>query len=116
MSNVAQRTIRDGNRAADVIGRLRALFSKKGFTLESVDLNDAIREVIALSSNDLQRNRAILQSEFADDLPSLDGDRVQLQQVILNLLRNASEAMGGVSDRPRLLLIRPNERTAITCA
>ena len=88
----ARRTIRDGNRASDVITRLRALFSKKGFTLESLDLNEATREVIALSLTDLQRHRVILQSELADDLPIITGDRIQLQQVILNLLRNASDA------------------------
>ena len=102
----ARRTIRDGNRAADVIARLRALFSKKEFTLESLDLNEATREVIALSSSDLQRDRVILQSELADDLPLVTGDRIQLQQVILNLLRNASDAMVEVHDRPRQLVIR----------
>src|SRR5262249_44488461 len=86
--------------------RLRALFSKKEFTLESLDLNDATREVIVLTLSDLQRNRVVLQSEFADDLPIITGDRVQLQQVILNLLRNASDAMVGVDDRPRQLLVR----------
>ena len=65
----ARRTIRDGNRASDVVTRLRALFSKKEFTLESLDLNEATREVIALSLSELQRNRVILQSELADDLP-----------------------------------------------
>ncbi len=102
----ARRTIRDGHRASDVITRLRALFSKKEFTLEPLDLNEATREVIALSLSELQRNRVIVQSELADDLPSITGDRVQLQQVILNLLRNASDAMVGVDDRPRQLLIR----------
>ena len=102
----ARRTIRDGNRASEVIMRLRALFSKKEFTLESLDLNEATREVIALSLSDLQRNRMVLQSELADDLPNVTGDRVQLQQVILNLLRNASDAMLGLHDRPRQLLIR----------
>src|SRR4029077_12662316 len=62
----ARRTIRDGNRAADVIKRLRALFSKKEFTLEPLDLNEATREVIALSLSELQRNGAIVQSELAD--------------------------------------------------
>ena len=95
----ARRTIRDGNRASDVITRLRALFSKKEFTLEPLDLNEATREVIALSLSDLQRNRVILRSEFADDLPPVTGDRVQLQQVILNLVRNASDAMVGIDDR-----------------
>jgi signal transduction histidine kinase len=102
----ARRTIRDGNRASDVITRLRALFSKKEFALESLDLNDATREVIALSLSDLQRQRVVLQSEFADDLPNVTGDRVQLQQVILNLVRNASDAMMDVDDRPRQLLVR----------
>ena len=102
----ARRTIRDGNRASEVVTRLRALFTKKEFTLEPLDLNEATREVIALSFSELQRNRVIVQSELADDLPSITGDRVQLQQVILNLLRNASDAMVGVHDRPRQLLIR----------
>jgi PAS domain S-box-containing protein len=102
----AKRAIRDGHRASDVITRLRALFSKRDFMLESLDLNDVTREVIALSLSELQRNRVILQSELAGDLPVITGDRVQLQQVILNLLRNASDAMSGVDDRPRQLLIR----------
>jgi PAS domain S-box-containing protein len=102
----ARRTIRDGNRASDVIARLRALFSKKDTIAERVDLNDAAREVIALSLSELQRNRVILRCELADDLPLVTGDRVQLQQVILNLLRNGSDAMNTVHDRPRELLIR----------
>jgi PAS domain S-box-containing protein len=102
----ARRTIRDGHRASDVITRLRALFSKKGAATEPLDLNDATREVIALSLSELQRDRVILRTELADDLPPVTGDRVQLQQVIQNLLRNASDAMSGVEDRPRQLLIR----------
>ena len=102
----ARRAIRDGNRASDVITRLRALFSRKDFTLEPLDLNEATREVIALSLSDLQRNRVVLQSELADELPTVTGDRIQLQQVVLNLLRNASDAMMSVDDRPRDLLIR----------
>ena len=102
----ARRTIRDGNRASDVVARLRGLFSRKEFTLESLDLNEATREVIALSLNDLQRNGVVLQSELAGDLPAITGDRIQLQQVIMNLLRNASDAMVDVHDRPRQLLIR----------
>jgi PAS domain S-box-containing protein len=102
----ARRTIRDGNRASEVIERLRALFSKREATTEAVDLNDAIREVIALSSSELHKNQVTLESELADHLPSVTGDRVQLQQVVLNLIMNASDAMSGVDDRHRQLLIR----------
>jgi C4-dicarboxylate-specific signal transduction histidine kinase len=102
----ARRIIRDGNRASDVITRLRALFSKKEFALEPVDLNEAAREVIALSLSDLQRSRVVLLSNLADNLPTVMGDRVQVQQVILNLLRNGVDAMTTVEDRPRELLIR----------
>jgi PAS domain S-box-containing protein len=102
----ARRIIRDGNRASDVITRLRALFSKKDFTLEPLDLNEATREVIALSLSDLQRNRVVLLSDLAEDLPLVIGDRVQLQQVILNLVRNASDAMLDVDGRPKELLIK----------
>ena len=105
----ARRTIRDGNRASDVITRLRALFSRKELALEPLDLNEAAREVIALSLGDLQRDRVILRTELAENLPPVIGDRVQLQQVILNLLRNASDAMNKVEDRPRELLIRTEE-------
>jgi PAS domain S-box-containing protein len=105
----ARRTIRDGHRAADVIARLRALFSKKTATTESLDLNEAAREVLALSLHELQRSRVVVRAELADELPPIVGDRVQLQQVILNLLLNASEAMSGVHERPRQLLVRTEE-------
>jgi C4-dicarboxylate-specific signal transduction histidine kinase len=102
----ARRTIRDGNRASDVIARVRSLFANKESATESVDLNEATREVLALLLTELQQHRVMLQTQLAHDLPAVTGDRVQLQQVILNLLRNASEAMVDVHDRPRQLLIR----------
>jgi PAS domain S-box-containing protein len=102
----ARRTIRDGNRASEVIARLRALFSKKNAIFEMFDLNEAVKEVIALSVSELQRNRVVLQSDLAVDLPSVLGDRIQIQQVILNLLRNGSDAMRTVDDNPRELLIK----------
>jgi PAS domain S-box-containing protein len=101
-----QRTIRDGNRASDVITRLRTLFSKKQIEVESLDLNEAAREVIALLSGELQRNSVILKQEFSDHLPTVQADRVQLQQVILNLLRNASDAMSSIEERPRQMVVR----------
>ena len=102
----ARRTIRDGNRASEVISRLRALFGRKDTTRESVDLNEATGEVIALSLSELQRNRVMVRTELANDLPPVMGDRVQLQQVILNLFLNASGAMSSVDERPRHLVIR----------
>jgi C4-dicarboxylate-specific signal transduction histidine kinase len=102
----ARRTIRDGNRAAEVVTHLRALFANKEPSTEPVDLNEAALEVIALCSDELKKNQVILRSELSDDLPLVAGVRSQLQQVILNLLRNGSDAMRGIEDRPRLLLIR----------
>lgn len=101
----ARRTIRDGNRASDVITRLRTLYNKKELSLESLDLNEAAREVMALSLTEIQRGGVILRHELSGNLPPVVGDRVQLQQVILNLLRNAIDAMSGIDDRPRELLI-----------
>jgi signal transduction histidine kinase len=102
----ARRALRDGNRVSDVIERLRALFGRKPVATESVDLNGLASEVIALSSDELQGNRVLLTADFDSNLPTVVGDHVQLQQVILNLLRNASQAMSMVQDRPRRLLIR----------
>jgi len=102
----ARRTIRDTERACEVIARLRALFGKWGGKTESVDLNAAAREVIALSLTELHRRRVMLCTELTEDLPLVTGDRVQLQQVILNLLLNAVEAMSAVEDRPRHLVVR----------
>jgi PAS domain S-box-containing protein len=101
-----QRTIRDGNRTSEVITRLRTLFSKKQIDVEPLDLNEAAREIIALLSGELERNNVILKHEFSDYVPVVDGDRVQLQQVILNLIRNGSDAMDTVNDRPRHLIVR----------
>jgi PAS domain S-box-containing protein len=101
-----RRTIRDSNRASEVITRLRALYSKKEPELEPMDLNEATLEVIALLLSELQRNKVTLQQDLAEHLPMVLGDRIQIQQVILNLVRNGSDAMGTLDDHPRELLIK----------
>jgi PAS domain S-box-containing protein len=105
-AETARRTIRDANRAAEVVQRLRAMFSTKAPSMEPADLNEVAREVIALSAGELRRAGALLRTDFADQLPPVSVDRVQLQQVILNLLLNAADAMAGIEDRARTLLVR----------
>jgi C4-dicarboxylate-specific signal transduction histidine kinase len=102
----ARRTIRDGHRASEIVNRLRGLFTRKEMVAESVDLNAATREVIALTASELRRGGVVVREELAHSLPAVTGDRVQLQQVILNLLLNATDALSGVNDRPRELVVR----------
>ena len=88
----AQRTLRDGNRASEAIQRLRAMFARKQPATEPVDLNNAAQAVLALSFR-IQRSRVVLRTDFAPSLPIVTGDRVQLQQVVMNLVVNAINAM-----------------------
>ncbi|MGC2525475.1 MAG: ATP-binding protein, partial [Stellaceae bacterium] len=99
------RIVRDGTRAGEVIGGIRALVKKVPPRREPLDINRAIREVIALTQTETQRNAVRLQSRLADDLPFVSADRVQLQQVIINLIVNAIEAMAGAGEGPRELTI-----------
>jgi PAS domain S-box-containing protein len=112
----ARRSIRDANRAAEIISRLRALFAKKEARTGLVDLNDASREVISLSRRELESSQVILQSEFAEDLPPVNGDRIQLQQVLLNLIRNALEAMGTLDGSPRESSLRQPKWSPTGCS
>ena len=98
--------IQDGNRASEVIRRVRALANKTDVEKAPLDMNDVVREVIALVQRELASQQISLQMELAPVLPMILGDRVQLQQVILNLVMNGIEAMQPVKDRPRELMIR----------
>lgn len=100
----AWRTIRDGHRASDVVARLRALFAKSDVSNDSVDLNQVVRDVIALSAPQL--HKVNVRTELMDGLPRVAGDRVQLQQVLFNLIVNAAEAMRGTECAVNEVLIR----------
>lgn len=102
----AQRTIRDGNRATDVIQRLRSLFGRKGDANELIDVNEIAREAVALSLTEIQKGKVTLQLELADNLPAVPADRIQLQQVVMNLLRNAVEAMSELHVCTKRLIVR----------
>ena len=109
-----RRIVRDGNRAGEVIARMRALFKKASTTKERLDINQAIEEVVTLAQSEVQRNRVSLQSRLANDLLPVMGDRIQLQQVILNLIINAIEAISGeVGEGPRDLLVSSQKVTEI---
>jgi C4-dicarboxylate-specific signal transduction histidine kinase len=101
----AARIVRDARRAGDVIQRIRALTRKATTEKERLDLNSTIEEVLGLAKAEMLKNRVALRTELRDDLPKVLGDRVQLQQLVLNLIMNGIEAMSGVGDRPRELAI-----------
>jgi PAS domain S-box-containing protein len=100
-----KRVISDANRAGDVIGRIRALMKKAPPRDDSLDINEAIREVIELTRGEAGKNGVLVRTELADSLPLVDGDRVEMQQVILNLVLNGVEAMSGLTEGPRELQI-----------
>ena len=106
----ASLVVADGHRAGEIIRRIRALAKKTPPRKDWLDLNETIDEVIAMASSEVERNRVSLQMELANDLPLIPGDRIQLQQVILNLLINAFEAMAGAGEGPRELGV--SSRTA----
>jgi C4-dicarboxylate-specific signal transduction histidine kinase len=92
----------DARRAGDVIARIRALTEKAPFQKEQLDVNEVIREVAALTRSEMQRNRVELRTELMTDLPPVQADRIELQQLLLNLIINANEAMsdGAKRDQP----------------
>jgi C4-dicarboxylate-specific signal transduction histidine kinase len=104
--------IGDGNRAGEVIQRIRALANKTDIEKVPLDVNDVVKEVTVLVQRELIRHRVALRMELAPALPTILGDRVQLQQVIINLVMNGLEAMQPVTDRPRELVIRSRQDDA----
>jgi len=100
-----RRIIKDGNRASEVLGRIRALLQKRTLDWTGLGLNDLIRDTIAVTAHELQRHRVSVQLELGDELPTVMGDRVQLQQVLLNLILNAVDAMADATDGTRVLRI-----------
>ena len=100
-----RRIVRDGKRAGEVIARIRALTRKAATPTEKLDLNETIGEVLALIGDEARRKSVIVRTQFADDLSPVSGDRVQLQQVVLNLVMNAIEAMSVIDERARELAI-----------
>src|SRR6202041_3380428 len=111
--NAARRSVEwvidDGNRASEVIRRILALAKKTDIELVPLDVNDVVREVVALVQRELTSHRVSLRMELAPALAMILGDRVQLQQVIINLVMNGIEAMQAVADRPRELAIRSRQ-------
>lgn len=106
----AQRIIRDGNRASGVLARIRALLKKGEPVKERLSINGVIEEVLALTEGEARRNGVSLRIELVADLPAIIGDRVQLEQVILNLIMNGIEAMSAVEDRARVLCIQTRKQ------
>jgi PAS domain S-box-containing protein len=109
----ASLVIADGHRAGEIIGRIRALAKKAPPQKDWLDLNETIGEVIAMAGSEVRRNRISLQTQLANDLPLILGDRIQLQQVILNLLINAIEAMSGMREGPQELWVSSQKVTEI---
>jgi PAS domain S-box-containing protein len=107
-----ERIIRDGHRVSEVIRRMRALAQRTDPQTAWLDLNDVIHEVIALVHGEVRQQRGVLRTELSAALPPVLGDRVQLQQVILNLVINGIEAMAAVTDRPREVHIRSHRHEA----
>jgi C4-dicarboxylate-specific signal transduction histidine kinase len=112
MRATVERIVRDANRASEVIQRIRALAKKTEPQMVSLDLNDVIREAVLLMQRDVLSHGMSLRTELASALPPVLGDRVQLQQVVINLLINGVEAMAPVTDRPREILIRSQQHEA----
>jgi C4-dicarboxylate-specific signal transduction histidine kinase len=101
--------VKDTDRTGTVVGRIRALMQKTPTRTDSVDLNEALREVLELIHGEALKHGVSVRTQLADCLPLIQGDRIQLQQVVLNLILNAVQAMVAVADRTRELLITTSQ-------
>ena len=108
----AERIVRDGTRAGAILDQIRRLFKKEAATQDWVEMNEVIQELIAFLSGEAARHEISLRTELCSDLPKILGDRVQLQQVVLNLIMNAMDAMRGATQRPREIVIRSSREGA----
>jgi signal transduction histidine kinase len=109
LRGAAEAIVADGKRASSVIARIRALLKKQDTVMGEVDINDAILEVVSLLSNESSRHRILMSTELTARLPRVRGDRVQLQQVMVNLIMNAVDATRAISDGPREIVVRSAE-------
>jgi PAS domain S-box-containing protein len=115
VDDALSRIVKEGNRAGEVVGRVRALIKKAPARKDAVEINDAILEIIALTRTEAANNSVSMQTQLAEGLPRVQGDRVQLQQVLLNLIINAIEAMRDVGEEEReLLIISRNEPDGVS--
>jgi signal transduction histidine kinase len=104
-----ERIVNNGNRASDVIERIRDFSKRSPIHNERLNINKLIYETISLTTAEIQQNRISLRTQFSDDLPLVEGDRIQLQQLLLNLILNAIEAMGSTTEGSREVLISTAE-------
>jgi PAS domain S-box-containing protein len=105
VDDALSRIVKEGNRAGEVVGRIRALIKKTPARKDAIEINDAILEIIALTRTEAANNSVSVRTQLAEGLPRVQGDRVQLQQVLLNLIINAIEAMRDVGEKERELLV-----------
>jgi len=101
-----ERIVRDGHSAADVVSRIRALFKEAAPVKALVDMNQIVAEVLRVLSDELRDNNIIVETDLEGDVPMVEADHVHLQQTLINLVHNAAEAMHGVTDRAKALLVR----------
>jgi C4-dicarboxylate-specific signal transduction histidine kinase len=108
----AQRIVSDGNRASQIIARVRTLLKRETAERNPLDVNDLIAETLSFTRTDIARHEVTPRTELLDDLPAVIGDRVQLQQVLVNLILNAADAMSGIGERERVMTVRTRREGA----